>query len=63
MKAWKVALVNDESADQVIATGTKRKAVRDKLFVRSSTLSDDLYFFRTPAWTKLNYEVSMIMGC
>jgi len=26
MKAWKVALVNDESADQVIATGTKRKA-------------------------------------
>jgi len=26
MKSWKVALVNDESADQVIATGTKRKA-------------------------------------
>ncbi|KAF8224427.1 Ku DNA-binding complex, Ku70 subunit [Tricholoma matsutake] len=26
MKAWKVALVNDESADQVVAAGTKRKA-------------------------------------
>jgi hypothetical protein len=29
MKTWKVALVNDESADQVIVTGTKRKAVSD----------------------------------
>lgn len=35
MKAWKVALVNDESADQVVAAGTKRKAVSDKLFTQS----------------------------
>jgi hypothetical protein len=65
MKAWKVALVNDESADQVVATasGTKRKAVSCQSSVPDRPfLSDGILPFRIPPWMKLNCEVNMITG-